>query len=315
MADAALLEKEVPKVRVKRRGNTLGFLFFEMLFRTVGLKGAYLFLEIVCLHYLLFDREAVCAASAYTKKRFPEANALQNLGHVHRLFVNQGRQLIDRHAVARRPDFFRYQEVSAGGALEILQESSQGVVLLMSHAGNWQVALRQMGHLKKEICLVMRPEDNAAVRDSLQWGVEAKPVRKINPEGPLGGAVEIMQALGDGQVVCLMGDRSYGFDTVEVSFLRHPAYFPYGAFWVAAAAGCPVLPMLTHKISDRDYVVDFPGVWHPAWIKGTDKKEQLKQWVGNYVSFLEAFVEKHPYECFLFHDVWNQNKGVLNERK
>jgi lauroyl/myristoyl acyltransferase len=306
--------KEERKIYVKRRGNKLGIWFFEILLETLGLKGAYFLLEFVCLHYLIFDREAVHPALIYIQKRFPEAGILTRYWHVHRLFVNQGRQLIDRYAITRKPEFFRFHQISSEGAFEILQESQKGVVLLMSHAGNWQVALRQMGHLKKQICIVIRPEDNAAIRESLQISVEAKPVQTINPEAYLGGVLEMMQALREGHIVCIMGDRSYGFDTVEIPFLGQTAYFPYGAFLVAASVQCPVIPLLTHKISEREYIADLSNVWYPVCADGKNKKEQLKEWVGKYVQLLEEFVKKHPYECFLFHNVWSQDKGVLNEQ-
>ena len=183
----------------------------------------------------------------------------------------------------------------------------------MSHFGNWQVALRQMGHLKKNISILMRPVDNPAVQASLQMGVESKSIQFINPEGYLGGVLEIMDALSKGAIVCIMGDRSYGFDTTQVSFLGHKAYFPYGAFSVAAAAECPVIPLLSYKISEKDYTVDISNIWYPSCVKGANKKEQLKPWVDRYVKLLEAFIEKHPYDCFLFHNVWVENKGVRND--
>lgn len=302
-------------IRVRRRGNAAGFWIFKTLLRTLGLKPAYLLLEAVCLHYLLFDREAVASALAYTQKRFPQDRGWKQFWHVHRLFVNQGRQLIDRHAISQNPQLFRYHQISSGGAFEVLQDSARGVVLLTSHAGNWQVALRQMGHLKKEISIVARPEDNAAVRNSLQMGMEAKPVQFIDPQGYLGGVLEIMEALRQGRVVCMMGDRHYGFDSVEVPFLGSPAHFPYGAFHVAAASGCPVVPLLTYKTSEREYNAHLSHVWYPVCGAGGSKKEQLQKWVSQYVKLLEEFVEKNPYECFLFHNVWVQTGKSSDKRR
>jgi len=298
------------KIRVKKRGNALGIWFFDFLLKTFGLKSAYVLLEVVCAYYLFFDWEAVASAMAYIEKRFPHASRLNKYYRIHRLFVNQGRQLIDRHAILGRADYFTFQENWAKETKNTLQESSKGVILLTSHVGNWQVALRQIGHLKKNICIVMRPEDNAAVQKSLKLGNEERPVKVINPEGHLGGVLEMIQALEEGSVVCIMGDRAYGFDTVEVPFLGHPANFPYGAFSVAAAAGCPIIPFLTYKISERKYVVDVSHIWHPIYIEAEKKKDQLKKWVEIYVKLLEKFVGAHPYECFLFHDVWAEAKGV-----
>lgn len=313
--NAAVEAEKKPVIYVKRRGNALGFWFFEMLLRTAGLKAAYLLLEFVCSYYLIFDREAVASAMFYIEKRFPEAGTLKKYWHTHRLFVNQGRQLVDRYAAARKPDLFQFMEHNAEGALETLQQSSQGVVLLTSHAGNWQVALKHMSHLSKEICLVMRPEDNAALQSSLQMAVHGKPVTCIDPQGHLGGVLEMIQALQEGKMVCMMGDRSYGFDTVEVPFLGKTAYFPYGAFFVAAAAKCPVIPFLTHKTSEREYAVSVEKVWRPVYEKGRPRKEQLQQWVAEYAALLDDYAENHPYDCFLFHNVWVQEKGAGNDGK
>ena len=297
------------KINVKRRGNALGLWCFESLLRIFGLKGAYALLELVCVHYVFFDREAVGASLDYVEKRFADASWLQKYWHVHRLFVNQGRQLIDRHVIARKPNFFRYQEAGTEETLRVLHHSKKGLVLLTSHVGNWQVALRQLGgHLKKNICIVMRPEDNPAVQSSLRIGAEAQSVRVIDPQGHLGGVIEMLRALQEGYVVCMMGDRGYRFDTVEVPFLGAKACFPYGAFLIAAAAGCPVMPLFTHKTAEREYVADVSNIWYPSYTRGESKKEQFRKWVGNYVCLLEAFIEKYPYECFLFHHVWVEDK-------
>ncbi len=296
------------KIPAKRRGNALGIWFFEILLRFSGLKGAYLLLNFVAAHYLLFDRQAVQSALPYLGRRFPAAGALQLRWHAYRLFISQGKQLVDRYAIAHKPDLFRYKEVNTPETLQALQESSKGLVLLMSHVGNWQVALRQMGHLKKEIHIVMRPEDNPAIRDSLRLGQEAKPVHLINPEEEFGGVIEIMEALRAGGVVCIMGDRSYEFDTVDVPFLGGMARFPYGAFAVAAAVQCPVVPLVTYKVTDRDYIADFSTLWRPVYTEAKSKKEQLRPWVRGYAELLERFVEEHPYECFLFHNLWKEEK-------
>jgi predicted LPLAT superfamily acyltransferase len=56
---------------MKKRGNRLGFWFFENVLRTSGLKPAYGFLYLVCLHYLLFDPSARRGALATTRHEFP----------------------------------------------------------------------------------------------------------------------------------------------------------------------------------------------------------------------------------------------------
>ena len=85
------------KIAARKRGNRLGFQFFEASLRLFGLRGAYGLLYLVCPYYLLFDRTAVRASLAYIRRRFPRDGALKRLWLVYQLFISQGRSLIDRH--------------------------------------------------------------------------------------------------------------------------------------------------------------------------------------------------------------------------
>ena len=76
-----------------------------------------------------------------------------------------------------------------------------------------------------------------------------------------------------------------------------------------------LLQLLTHKISKKKYIADISNIWYPEYNSEKNKKEQLKKWVKEYVNLLETFTKKHPYECFLHHDVWSKKKGVLNEQQ
>ena len=103
-----------------------------------------------------------------------------------------------------------------------------------------------------------------------------------------------------------MGDRSYGFSSLPVSFMGDEAHFPYGAFTIAAAAECPVVILLSAKTATRHYCIDIASVIYPKYEKGLDKRSQLKVWLGQYAKVLEAYLQEHPFQSFLFHDVWEE---------
>lgn len=124
-----------------------------------------------------------------------------------------------------------------------------------------------------------------------------------------------MKVLEEGHLVSIMGDRSYASDTIDVPFLGTEAHFPFGAFSIAAAAGCPVVVLLTQKEPGRKYVVDMSNVIYPCYVKDKDKRGQLRKWVGEYVSLIESFVNKFPYQCFMFHNVWTKQKESVNDNK
>ena len=292
------------KIIAKRRGNALGFYFFRVFLKVVGLRGAYGFLYFICLHYLLFDRQAVDRALAYAKRRFPGSGFLALRLHVYRLFLGQGKQLIDRFATISKNETFDIKVEGLERLTEILRDRQEGFILLTAHVGNWQIALTTLKNLNRTVHLVMRPEDNPAVERSLHISKEGDFIRTISPETELGGVVQIMNALKQGDIVSIMGDRKYSFEALGVSFLGDKAYFPYGAFAIAAAASCPIVVLLSAKIAYKQYLIDVSNVLHPRYDGALHKKEQLRSFVQQFAMFLDTYTQRYPYQFFLFHDIW-----------
>ena len=292
------------KIETKKRGNKLGFQIFMLSAKLFGLKGAYGLLYIVCTYYLLFDRAAVKGALAYIKRRFKGEGVLRQYWRVYLLFISQGKALIDRHAVASGYDGFVMQLKGFDAVKEIVNQSKKGCVFLTSHVGNWQVALSCLKELDKDIYLLMRPEDNAAVKKNLKIDSEEERVKIISPEQEFGGAIEVTEKINNGDIVSIMGDRKYGFPSLAVDYLGDKAEFPFGAFSIAASLGCPIIVLLTAKLTNREYLVDFKNIICPKYEGRTDKKQQLVKYVQEYAEVLNNYAKSYPYQCFLFADVW-----------
>jgi predicted LPLAT superfamily acyltransferase len=226
--------------------------------------------------------------------------------HAYRLFVSQGEQLIDRYAALSGREVFEFELRGRDQFVSLLRDSKKGAILLASHQGNWQVAMSALGEIGKPVHLVMLPSENPALQSKLYPASGAGNIRIISPEQYLGGAVAIVNALRQGHVVSLMGDRRYGTRALEVSFLGDRAWFPYSAFSLAATAECPVIVLKAFKASAHRYVVDLTKVLYPRREKRRDRVRQFQPWVQEFVESLEAFVEEYPYQCFLFRDVWKE---------
>ncbi len=305
MADPA----DQSKISAKKRGNRLGFWFFKLHLKFLGLPGAYALLYLVSLHYWLFDQNAVSSALSYIRRRFPEANFLKLRWKVYRLFISQGKQLIDRAAMLSGKHQFDIQLKGYDQLSGLLTDKNQGFVLLTAHLGNWQIALTTLKKLNKPVYLLMRPEDNPAVKTSLNIDGQDNLIKIISPEGYLGGVVEAMQALKEGSIVSVMGDRKYGFEGTEISFLNDRAYFPFGAFSLAASSNCPLVVLLSAKLGQKKYSVDVSHILYPRYNSNKDKRQQLNAYVQQFADILTKYVQQYPYQCFLFHDVWD-NKSA-----
>ncbi|NCC49825.1 MAG: hypothetical protein EOM20_01285 [Spartobacteria bacterium] len=298
------------QIYAKKRGNRLGFLFFLVFFRILGLKCAYFLLHFPCSYYLFFDPEAVESALAYVSRRFPDYGWWRQRFAVYRLFLSQGRVLIDRHCMVYKPQLFEtefhgYQDIEA-----LVEQSEQGFILLMSHTGNWQAILPAIQHLRRPVCLLMRPEDNPAVVEALRLDYGKNNIKIVSPEQFLGGVIELMKLIEQGCLVAMMGDRCYDFNSITVDYLGDRAAFPYGAFAIAAAAHCPVLTLMSSKRDTHHYDIEVGSCFTPQYQNKRDKKKELRQWTQAYANLLEKYVAAHPFQCFLFHDVWQSQEYV-----
>ena len=286
--------------RPRGRGNALGFWFFRTALRFTGLRGAYGLLYFVAPYYALFDRAAIAAAGAYLRHLFPRQNGLARRMAICRLFICQGKCLIDRGAHNAGAVEFRFDTAQVEQAGAELARSPAGFILLLSHFGGWQLALPHLRNLtaSRPVSLLM----NAAETPDVQAHVRGDDAgfHVISPDAGPACVVEMVARLQRGEIVSVMGDRAYGGQTAAVPFLGATAYFPASAFAVARAAQCPVLALFAVKTGDQTYALETKTFPPPA----RDDRQSIRKGMADYAATLETYVRRHPFQGFLFDDVW-----------
>jgi predicted LPLAT superfamily acyltransferase len=295
------------KAAERKRGNRLGFWIFRTAAKIFGLQGAYGLLYFVSLYYLVFDRAAVAASMAYVRRRFPGHNAFRKIFDVYLLFVSQGKSLIDRSYVAAGGSGIKLELVGYENLKDLLVNGQKGMILLTAHVGNWQLAMTALRKLNRTVYLMMRPEDNVAVKDALDIDSENGAIRILYTDGALGGVVEALKAIGRGDIVSIMGDRTYGYGSVEASLLGGKVRFPYGAFSLAAATQCPVVVLLSAKAGAHKHITDISHIIDPPAGKRGSKEAEIQACVQEFARILEDYADRHPYQWFVFRDMWQGN--------
>jgi lauroyl/myristoyl acyltransferase len=112
-------------------------------------------------------------------------------------------------------------------------------------------------------------------------------------------SLTLIAALRRGEAVALQGDRALGNrGDVLIPFFGHKAPFPVGPFYLARAAGVPVVPAFCTLDVDGRYVL---RVLPPMKIARGGEEEALAAWVAT----LESIVAEKPTQWFNFFDVWN----------
>ncbi|MBI5017249.1 MAG: lysophospholipid acyltransferase family protein [Deltaproteobacteria bacterium] len=286
-------------------GSRLQHGIFYALVRLGGRRAAYALLYPVVAYYALASGAARRRACHYLSRRFPDHRGARRLGDTFRLLLDLGKVLVDRAVVGiLGPDELGVRLDGREELLAALGEG-RGLILVTAHVGCWQVAMAALGFLGKPVSMLMHREDGDVDRQYFEHAGLPCPYRVIDPRGYLGGALEMLQVLKAGEVLCVMGDRVMGSqrNVLRVPFLGEEAPFPFSAFKLAASTRAPVAVLLSHKSGPASYVLEAgPILRLPEGLGRRD--EDLRPYVTQFVEVLERFTAKHPFQFFNFYDMW-----------
>jgi predicted LPLAT superfamily acyltransferase len=297
----------------EKRGNAFGIAFFRWFLRWGGINRACEFVWFISLYYLLFDRQAVKSIMPYVKHRFADAGYFKRQWYAYRIFVSNGQSMLICAAnvagYSFTKEFFQREAV-----LDYLQNSTSGMVIITSHFGNWQMAMKNMmDDLERPINFLMRPEHNSHVREALKHNPDAEKLHVIPIDDEFGGMFGVIEALQRNEVVCIMGDRAVTDRHVDVDFLNANAKFPFTAFFMAAQMGCPVVPVFVAKspLRHNHLLISFGELIMPK-NSAADKKSHFRSFVQQYVDALAVKAEQYPFQCYMFHNPWRKNDADNN---
>jgi predicted LPLAT superfamily acyltransferase len=285
-------------------GKNWQFSFFAALLRTGGRRLAYLCMYVVVAWYVVLRPFVRRRCRYYLDRRFPLArNPLVRLWHDYRRIEAFGETLIDRAAYglpeALHVDFpeGRYlQEVIGGG---------QGLIILNSHVGCWQLAMSALNCLRSPVSVVMH---HGTADIDPRWFCFAGrdvPFSIIDPAQPMGGVPQMIEVLKQNQVLGIMADRVFGSDpnTLEAAFLGGTVHFPVSPYRLASMQGTPIAVIFSYKTGFSTYRIEMPRIIRVPVGLGRNNAAYAP-YLQQFVEALEGFVSSHPWEFFNFHNMW-----------
>lgn len=281
--------------------------FFYRLIRLGGRRPAYWFLRLVVGWYTLLRPSIRKRSYPYLRRRFPKAKGLTLMRHSYKLSVRFGQVLVDRAALGLLgPKCLEARFEQGRDAFVSLLAEGRGCILMGAHVGSWQAAMASIDFLRTPVNMLLAREAGDVDRHWFEHLGLQSPFRVIDPAGPLGGAVEMAAALRRGEVLCVMGDRVFGTDrnVAWLPFLGDPAPFPVSAYRLASASGAPIAVLFSRKSGYSSYDLELGGVIRvpPSIGRGP---EACKPYAQQFVTMLEAYCLRRPYQFFNFYDMWS----------
>lgn len=292
--------------------RSLGSSFQHKIFYTLisigGRRLAYFVLYFVVSYYMLFRPSARKKTEYYLSHRFPGLNFMEMFIASYRLSLEFGKILLDRAIIGILGPERMHVKFDGKEELLKLVKEGKGIIIVAGHVGCWQVAMSALHFINIPVSMHMQKEEGDVDRHYFEHAGMESPYRIIDPWGYLGGALEMVEVLKRGEILCVMGDRLFGNvnNAVEVDFLGERSLFPFSAYKVASATGAPIVVLFSYKTGVNSYELTFEKVIRVP--EGVGRSgEKFIPYVSQFVESLDAFTKEHPYQFFNFYDMWDQN--------
>ncbi len=291
-------------------GGKTGHLIFQWVIRRLGPRPAYVLLGFVVCYYALARQNARKSASYYLRHRFPGDGNVKRFFRTIYYFYQFGQVLIDQAAIGILGKDRFLIEFPESEKLLNLAKKRNGIVLITSHVGNWQTAMSSMEELELPISFLFQLEEHTKGRHFFDLSGEKNRFNTISPSGFLGGMIEVINALKNGECIATMGDRAWGTRTKRIDFLGEKAPFPIMPYHLISITGAYLVMPLIVRTGPLAFRIESTylseGTDWADWTK-VPRDEAINVLSGRYVRALEGYLERYPYMWFNFFDFWNQN--------
>ena len=206
-----------------------------------------------------------------------------------------------RRAVARG-----FREDGYPQIVEALR-AGNGAILALPHLGGWEWAGRWIADQGHPITVVVERLEPPELFD---WFTDLRSELGMNVValGPKAGG-EVLGALRDNHIVCLLSDRDLQRSGPEVEFFGEATTLPGGAATLALRAGAPIFPTAVYFTDRSD--------GHLGWVRapiavergGGRLRDDVARITQDLARELEVLIRRAPSQWHLFQPNWPSDPG------
>ncbi len=305
----------------RERGNRLALRFMAWLALTAGRPAARLLLPPITLYFLLFGREARRHSRRYLSRVLDHPVTWRDQYRHFHCFAST---VLDRvYFVRNQLDVFDLTITGDAAAEDTINDRQAGTAsgqhggfLLGAHLGSFE-SLHAAGksYPGMRVTMVMYPDNAKKIHGVLQAMAPDFELAIIAIGNP-GSTLAIRDALDDGRLVGLLGDRylraeSARIPAVQLPFLGQPTGFSDGPLRLAMLLRRRVLFMVGLFLGGRRYEVRFETLadFRNPPNDSSAREALVHQVLADFVARLETLCRKAPYNWFNFYDYWCEDEA------
>ncbi len=177
------------------------------------------------------------------------------------------------------------------------------VVAVSAHTGNAELAVQALTYRGRGFVAMVE------ALDPPQWSKRVLALRSAAGgrfyEADFAGVRACMEALRDGQVLGMMGDRDIQLSGVCVTMFGRQVKVPRGPWELARRTNALVVPVFCRRIHTDNFEVDLA---EPFRVAVTDAPEaDIRKAAERYTLLLEAHLRRDPGQWGVLEDFWRNH--------
>ncbi len=298
--------RPVNRISVKS-GRGYGMMIMEYLLKKRGLPFVYFCLYFIVGFYFVFSLKARKASAEFSKILKVNPNFFTRQKLLWRQLYVFAQVLVDRafQKISSEKQFVIHEKEDLSPFKMALQSDS-GLIVLQTHFGGWEMSFNYFQHLNtlKNVSAVMHGSANEFTHSSLNKNTEKIGKLKVefyNEQTNTGD--RLLEALKNGNIVGMMGDRPVGRSYELVPLLGKLALIDTSAMRISLLCSVPIYSIFCVKKNTTDYTVSIVALVSQPDLP---KEERLAQLSQNYASQVEKFVRNNPEQWFNFYPFWSE---------
>lgn len=269
-----------------------------ILFKWINIRLLYFIMALVIPFYMIFNRKGYMSIYRYFRHRY-SYSPFKSFVNVYLNHFTFGQVILDRFAFYSGKRF--NINIIGNEKYEELINGENGFLMLSSHIGNYELAGYHLKAKNKSIYALIYGGETETVMKNRSKMFEGHNINMIPVTSDMSHLFEINNALRDGNIVSMPGDRIFGSTKyLELMFLGETAKFPLGPFAIAAQRDVPILSVFVMKESTNYYTIYVKRIDSTA----TNRKERIDFMAKQFVSNLEEVISKYPKQWFNYYNFW-----------
>jgi predicted LPLAT superfamily acyltransferase len=196
---------------------------------------------------------------------------------------------------------------SAEGREKLVEAGRRGGggIILISHIGNYEVAVHAFQELGLSLLIIMGEREAKHVAREQRETLLAQGVRihvsTAQDASPFGG-LEALQFLREGGFVSIAGDLVWTDQRslVPVRFFNRDVGFPAGPHLLAFVSGAPLFTLFTFRVKRGRHQIILASPRHVKTRARSERNAAIQASAQDFASALEGMVCQHPFQWYIF---------------